>query len=73
MAPGRWVRIDDIWASDLSPDVKLALTTRALHELGIAQALVLIHGERRGLKRYIEAGGAVRPDEDGQPVIWSGT
>lgn len=40
-------------------------------ELPIAETLVLMHGRERGIRRYGEAGGAVRIDGDGEVVVWS--
>jgi hypothetical protein len=61
----RWVRIADL-AGD--PDAAELLAT-ALTDLAVARSLVLMHGERHGLRRYIEAGGRVRFDDQGEPVI----
>lgn len=51
------------------PDA-IELLATAMEELAVAQALVMIHGEARGLLRYREAGGRVWFDADGEPVIW---
>lgn len=66
-ANGRWVRI-----SDLARESEWAeLLATAIQELAIAQTLVMMHGSHRGLERYISAGGRVRSDENGEPVIWA--
>lgn len=61
-----WVRLADISSR---PD-PAELLAAAMQELALASALVLIHGEQRGAQRYLEAGGRVRFDDEGEPVIW---
>jgi hypothetical protein len=61
-----WVRIANLSSR---PDWAELLAT-AMEELAMAQALVLIDGEQGGAKRYVQAGGRVRFDADGEPVIW---
>jgi len=39
-------------------------------DLAIAQTFVMMHGKERGAARYIEAGGRVRFDDFGEPIIW---
>jgi hypothetical protein len=64
-APGWWVRI-----SELAGDPQWAeLLATAITDLAMAQALVMIHGQERGLARYLAGGGRVRFDADGEPVI----
>jgi hypothetical protein len=62
-----WVRIANL----SSRPERVELLATAMEELALAQALVLVHGEQRGAKRYIEAGGRVRFDDFGEPVIWA--
>jgi hypothetical protein len=62
-----WVRLADV--SSRSDWAELLAT--AMEELAIAWALVMIHGDQRGAKQYIQAGGRVRFDDDGEPVIWA--
>lgn len=57
----RFVRIADVHSPDL-----LAV---AMEELAVAQALVIVHGQERGARRYAEIGGRVRFDRDGEPGI----
>lgn len=64
-AVAKWVRIADLSGD---PDC-IELLAVALEELGVARALVMMHGQERGARRYVEAGGRVRFDDDGEPVI----
>lgn len=64
-----WVRISDLASTGARAPELLAT---AMIDLAAAQSLVLIHGKERGAARYITAGGQVRFDEDGEPVIWAG-
>jgi hypothetical protein len=41
----------------------------ALTELGIAEALVMVHGRERGLRRYFEVGGHLRFTPWGDPYV----
>jgi hypothetical protein len=41
----------------------------ALEELGVAQALVMMHGREHGAEVYAAHGGRVRFDDDGEPVV----
>jgi hypothetical protein len=67
LVTGRWVRISDLHRVGAQATSLLATT---MTDLAVAQSLVLIHGKERGIARYIEAGGRVRFDGDGEPVIW---
>ena len=66
------IRIRDIPGSDLPPERKIELTARAITELGVAQALVMIHGPEHGVEVYAMHGGCVRFDAEGEPVMDSG-
>lgn len=69
---GRWIRIGDLGKVEgLTAEHQIHLLATAMEESALAQALVLIHGTRAGLERYITTGGCVRFDDDGEPVIWS--
>jgi len=60
MKPDMYVRIDAIGSAGLPAEAALRGFMLALTELGVMQALALIHGTERGYRRYVEAGGAVR-------------
>lgn len=60
-----WIRIKDIPNEPES----IELLARAFREMAIAQSLVIIHGQERGMKRYAEI-GTVKLDDDGEPCIW---
>jgi hypothetical protein len=64
-----WIRIGDIARSDLTADQKIALTAMVVEELGVAQALVMIHGQKHGAEVYALHGGHVRFGDDGEPVV----
>jgi hypothetical protein len=64
-----WIRIRDIPGSDLAAGRKIALVAMALEELGVAQALVMMHGRDRGAEVYAAHGSCVRFDDDGEPVV----
>jgi hypothetical protein len=68
VSTGEWIRLSDL--TSLPAVDCLDLVATALEELAIAQALALIHGQERGFSRYIEAGGHVRFDAEGDPIIW---
>lgn len=66
-----WIRMIDIPRHEtLTPQQKVELIARCIHEYAMARALVMIHGEQRALDRYILAGGSVAYDDDGEPVVW---
>jgi len=68
--PPGWVLIADIaTAPELTPDQRISLVAAALTELGIARALVMIHGWDRGARRYADLGGCVRFTSDGEPML----
>jgi hypothetical protein len=67
-----WVRIDDLAGADLPAEAKVRLMADAIEWLGVAQAMVMIHGRERGLRRLTDLGCPVRPGEDGAPMIWAG-
>jgi len=56
--------------SEATADQMLRITEVAFEELAIAQALVMMHGQERGARRYAELGGHVRFDEAGEPVVF---
>jgi hypothetical protein len=62
----KYVRI-----SDLPQHGQAGLTalTRAFEELAVAMALKQIHGAERGAQRYMEIGGFVRFDSEGELVV----
>lgn len=64
----RWVKLSDLTA--LRSDEAIAVLALAIEELAIAQSFVLIHGQERGAERYINAGGHIRFDADGNPGLW---
>lgn len=64
-----YVRIDAIHRAGLSADQMLESAAIALLELGTAEALALVHGPERGLRRYFEAGGQVRFTSWGDPYV----
>jgi hypothetical protein len=67
-----WVRLADLSSAEveLSAEERIDLVCTAMEEWAVAKALVNIHGEERGAERYKEAGGHIRFDADGEPVIW---
>lgn len=66
----RIVRIADI-VEQLPADEVIAALAMAMEELAIAQALVIVHGQEHGARRYVEAGGHVRFDAEGEPcLLW---
>lgn len=64
-----YVRVDSIPQHGLSAEQMIDATVLALTELGIAEALVMVHGPERGLRRYYEAGGHVRFTSWGDPYV----
>jgi hypothetical protein len=64
-----YVRVDSIAQHGLSADQMIDAAVTALRELAVAQALVLVHGPARGLRRYFEAGGCVRFTAWGDPYV----
>lgn len=70
---GRWVKIAELGSPELKlpPQAQVELLATAITDLGLAQALVMIHGTARGLERYYAAGGRVRMSyPDREPEIW---
>jgi hypothetical protein len=59
----------DIPTSGLPADEKIAVLAMAMTELALAQALIGMHGQVRGARDYIDHGGHVRFDDDGEPVV----
>lgn len=64
-----YVRIDSIGRHGLTADQMLDAAALALTELGVAEALAMVHGPERGLRRYFEAGGAIRFTPRGDPYV----
>lgn len=64
----RWVKIAELGRAGLTADQILDAITMALTELGIAQGLVVIHGDRAA-RVYAEHGGHIRFDDDGDPCV----
>lgn len=64
------VRLSEMSHADLGDGLKIELLARAINELGIAMALVVIHGQEAGYRRYEELRGLVSFDPDGELVIW---
>jgi hypothetical protein len=64
-----YVRADSIGKAGLTTGQMLAAVELALTELGIAQALAMVHGPERGYRRYIEMGGSVRFTSYGEPFV----
>jgi hypothetical protein len=57
---------------ELSAMDALTAVAIAMEEVAMAEALVIIHGKERAARLYIERGGHIRFDSDGDPVIlWS--
>jgi hypothetical protein len=67
--PRMYVRVDAIGQAGLSAGQALDTMSLALHELGTAQALAMIHGPERGYRRYVELGGCVRFTPWGDPYV----
>lgn len=63
------VLLKDLPQAPVSVDVKIRLVAMLMEELAVAEALTLIHGRDGGYRRYYEAGGHVRFDEDGEPYL----
>jgi hypothetical protein len=58
--------------NELSALDSLTAVAIAMEEVALAEALVIIHGKERAARLYIERGGHIRFDSDGDPVIlWS--
>jgi hypothetical protein len=53
----------------LSPDDALTAVAVALEELALMEALTMIHGRARAAQVYVERGGHVRFDDNGEPVL----
>lgn len=68
-APAGWVRIADIGEAGLTAGQVAALLTVAITELGIAEALVMMHGQARGTQLYVAHGGHVRFDDADEPCL----
>jgi hypothetical protein len=64
-----YVRADSIGKAGLTVGQMLAAVELMLTELAIAHALVLIHGQERGYRRYVEMGGSVRLTSYGDPFV----
>jgi hypothetical protein len=64
-----YVRIDSIGKAGLSAEQMIECALVALAELAVAEALALVHGPERGLRRYFEAGGQVRFTSWGDPYV----
>jgi hypothetical protein len=60
-------------AAELPPDEAIDALAVAMEELAVAHALVIVHGPARGAERYLQAGGRVRFDDFGEPVLLWGT
>jgi hypothetical protein len=64
------VRIANITSEPgLKTAERIKLLAMAMEELALMQSLIIIHGEQRAAARYIEAGGHIRFDDFGEPVI----
>jgi hypothetical protein len=64
----RAIPIKDI-AKELSGEEALAAAAMAMEEVALAEALAIIHGKARAAELYVERGGHVRFDENGEPVL----
>jgi hypothetical protein len=64
-----YVRVDSIPRHGLSAEQMIESAVFALQELGIAEALVMVHGPERGLRRYFEVGGRMRFTSWGDPYV----
>jgi hypothetical protein len=67
----RAIRLTAI-AEEIDADAAVVATAMALEDLAIVTALVMIHGKEHGYQKYIDTGGRMRFDEEGELVIlWS--
>jgi hypothetical protein len=55
-----YVQVDSIPKHGLSAEQMIDATVLAMTEYAVAEALVMVHGVRRGIERYLEAGGCIR-------------
>jgi hypothetical protein len=63
------VRLDQLAAEDLSAEEKIAALALAIHDLGVAMGLVMIHGQEHGAQVYLDHGGSIRLDPDGNVLV----
>lgn len=63
--PDGWVRIADVKDDPRCID----LIAIAMEELAVVQALVMMHGQDAATRKYVEMGGHIRFDTDGEPII----
>lgn len=68
-APVMYVQVHALTEVGLTPGQALDATVLALQELAVAQALVMVHGPRRGPERYYQLGGCIRFDTRGNPYV----
>jgi hypothetical protein len=68
-APYMYVMFSALAEAELTTGQKTSSLALAIIELGVAEGLVLIHGPDRGVRRYFEAGGAMRFDAQGNPWV----
>lgn len=64
-----YIRLKDIpHAATLGPGAKLVLIHHSMVELAMAQTYMIIHGDNAA-EVYVQRGGLIRFDDDGEPVI----
>ena len=64
-----YVKFEGVGRAGLTPDQVAAATELAITELALASALVMIHGQEAGARRYYETGGLVMTDAEGSPWV----
>ena len=64
-----YVRVDSIPRHGLSAEQMLEAVEMATIELGLAEALQMVHGCELGLRRYFETGGHIRFTSWGDPYV----
>jgi hypothetical protein len=67
--PGQWVRIADLGKAGLPAGRLLGLMAMTISELAIAQSLRIAHGDNWAAM-YVDRGGQVRFDSEGEPSVW---
>jgi hypothetical protein len=55
-----YVQVDSIPRHGLSAEQMIDAAVLAMTEYAMAEALVMVHGPRRGILRYLEMGGCIR-------------
>jgi hypothetical protein len=55
-----YVQVDSIPRHGLSADQMIDAVALSMTEYALAEALVMVHGPRYGIQRYLEMGGCIR-------------